>query len=259
MTADCNPAGGAGCSLRADYHRLPQTRLRFQIYYCKQTLENMEVEIHIESEFPVPYKTTDLKINLENLESIGDMKKKLQTLLSVAACDMSVYHKTQVLSRKLENREKISNLYVREGDTFIVKFISVCNLHFFSKFLDDMRAFVKDVCETFSEGDKIKECIDWNDDTASAIDNCYRTVLHSLQECAHHQFVPWNCRSTIANRHYFAQEGGLELLARIYNFASKKRYPLGVRYVAGCLQECTPPPPPLPHCNLAQQHFPFKY
>ena len=218
----------------------------------------MEVEIHIESEFPVPYKTTDLKINLENLESIGDMKKKLQTLLSVAACDMSVYHKTQVLSRKLENREKISNLYVREGDTFIVKFISVCNLHFFSKFLDDMRAFVKDVCETFSEGDKIKECIDWNDDTASAIDNCYRTVLHSLQECAHHQFVPWNCRSTIANRHYFAQEGGLELLARIYNFASKKRYPLGVRYVAGCLQECTPPPP-LPHCNLAQQHFPFKY
>jgi hypothetical protein len=104
---------------------------------------NMEVKIHIESECPVPYQTSDLKINLNNVECIGDLKKKLQPLLSVAACDMSVYHKLDhKTSQKLENKEKISNLYVREGDTFIVKFISMCNLHFVSEFLDDMRRFV---------------------------------------------------------------------------------------------------------------------
>ena len=191
----------------------------------------MEVKIHIESEFPVPYQTSDLKINLNNVECIGDLKKKLQPLLSVAACDMSVYHKT---SRKLENREKISNLYVREGDTFIVKFISVCNLHLLSKCLDDMRAFVKDVCEAFSDGDRIMENIDWNDDSLLAVnDNCYETVLADLERCTHDMFLPWKSKPTNANRHYFVQEGGLNLLATIYNFASKKRYPLTTWYVRG--------------------------
>ena len=191
----------------------------------------MEVKIHIDSECPVPYQTSDLKTNLNNVECIGDLKKKLQPLLSVAACDMSVYHKTR---RELENREKISNLYVREGDTFIVKFISVCNLHLLSKFLDDMRAFVKDVCEAFSDGDRIMENIDWNADSLSAVDNCYETVLANLDICNQDMFSPWKSKPTKANKHYFVQEGGLDLLATIYNFASKKQYPLAtIWYVRG--------------------------
>ena len=195
----------------------------------------MEVKIHIESECPVPYQTSDLKINLNNVECIGDLKKKLQPLLSVAACDMSVYHKLDhKTSQKLENKEKISNLYVREGDTFIVKFISMCNLHFVSEFLDDMRRFVKDVCEAFSDGDRINmENIDWNDDSLLAVDNCYKAVLEGLQRCAHAMFSPWKSKPTNANKHYFVQEGGLDLLATIYNFASKKRYPLTIWYVRG--------------------------
>jgi hypothetical protein len=187
----------------------------------------MEVKIHIESECPVPNQTSNLKINLNNIECIGDLKKKLQPLLSVAACDMSVYHKTR---RELENREKISNLYVREGDTFIVKFISVCKLHLLSKFLDDMRAFVKDVCEAFSDGDRIMENIDWNADSLSAADNCYTAVLEDLIR-KRKMFSPWRSKPTSANKHYFVQEGGLDLLATIYNFASKKRYPLPIWYV----------------------------
>ena len=191
----------------------------------------MEVKIHIESECPVPYQTSDLKINLNNIECIGDLKKKLQPLLSVAACDMSVYHKT---SRKLENREKISNLYVREGDTFIVKFTSVCKLHLLSKFLDDMRAFVKDVCEAFSDGDRIMENIDWNADSLSALVKiCYAVVLQGLERYSQGMFLPWKSKPTKANKHYFVQEGGLDLLATIYNFASKKRYPLTLWYVRG--------------------------
>jgi hypothetical protein len=188
----------------------------------------MEVKIDIESECPVPYQTSDLKINLNNIECIGDLKKKLQPLLSVAACDMSVYHKT---SRKLENREKISNLYVREGDTFIVKFTSVCKLHLLSKFLDDMRAFVKDVCEAFSDGDRIMENIDWNADSFSAVENCYAVVLQGLERYSQGMFLPWKSKPTNANKHYFVQEGGMDLLATIYNFASKKRYPLTLWYV----------------------------
>ncbi|CAB4020165.1 Hypothetical predicted protein, partial [Paramuricea clavata] len=169
----------------------------------------MEVKILIESEFPVPYQTSDLKINLNNIECIGDLKKKLQPLFSVAACDMSVYHKTR---QELENREKISNLYVREGDTFIVKFISVCNLHFLSKFLDDMRAFVKDVCEAFSDWDRIVENIDWNSDSFAVFDNCYAVVLADLDICNQEMFSPWKSKPTNANKHYFVQEGGLYLL-----------------------------------------------
>ena len=196
----------------------------------------MEVKIRIESECPVPNQTTDLKINLDNVECIGDLKKKLQPLLCVAACDMSVYHETQVsyLSQKLEDTKKLSSLYVQEEDTFIVKFVSVCNVQFFSEFLDHMRTFVGKVCELcepLSEGEEILKDIDWSDEKAEVIDNCYRAVLEGLERCSYGMFIPWNHRPTIANRHYFVQEGGLELLKTIYNFASKKRYPVGDRYV----------------------------
>ncbi len=192
----------------------------------------MEVTIRIESEFPVPNQTTDLKINLENVECIGDLKKKLQPLLRVAACDMSVYHETQVsyfISQKLENTKKLSSLYVQEGDTFIVKFVSVCNVQFFSEFLDYMRTFVAKVCEPFSEGEQIVEedIIGWSDEEAEVIDNCYRAVIEGLERCSYDMFIPWNHRPTIANRHYFVQEGGLQLLKTIYNFCLEKALPSG--------------------------------
>jgi hypothetical protein len=94
-----------------------------------------------------------------------------------------------------------------------------------------MRAFVKDVCEAFSDGDRIMENIDWNDDSLLAVDNCYETVLADLERCTHDMFLPWKSKPTNANRHYFVQEGGMDLLAAIYNFASKKRYPLTIWYV----------------------------
>ena len=185
----------------------------------------MEVKIHVETECPVPNQTTDLKITLENVENIGDLKKKLQPLLGVAACDMSVYYKTKNI--KLENKKKFSNLYVQEGDTFIVYFVSVCNLHFFTELLDNMRAFVENVCEKFEQEGSIK----WKafDNVAAVIDECYNTVIHGLERCSYDTFIPWNYRPTISNRHYFVQEGGMELLARIYNFASRKQYPMGDR------------------------------
>ena len=164
------------------------------------------------------------KMEVKNVENIGDLKKKLQPLLSVAACDMSVYYKTKNI--KLENKKKLSNLYVQEGDTFIVHFVSVCALDFFAELLENMRAFVQNVCEQFEQEGNLK----WKAfDNVAAIDECYNTVIHGLERCSYDIFIPWNYRPTISNRHYFVQEGGIELLARIYNFASRNLYPMGDR------------------------------
>ena len=184
----------------------------------------MEVKIHVETECPVPNQTTNLKITLENIENVGDLKKKLQPSLSVAVCDMSVYHKTKDI--KLENETKLSNLYVREGDTFIVHFVSVCDLHFLTELLDKMRAFVENVCEQFErEGN-----IDWTEsDNVAALDECYNAVIQGLEKSNYDGYLRWNYRPTTSNKHYFVQEGGMELLARIYNFASRKQYPMGDR------------------------------
>ena len=207
----------------------------------------MKVKIEIETENPVPYKTTDLSTTLENVECIGDLKKKLERLLHVAARDMSVYYKNRLYtSQKLENEENMSSLYVREGDTFVVKFLSVCNLPFFSELLEHMRAFVNKVCEAFSAEESIKG-FQLDQDTASVIDYCYKNVMESLEECSNNMFTPWSQHMQVdlkptpafrqahrhhfetsenrrANRHYFVQEGGLRLLRKIYDFASRKEY-----------------------------------
>ena len=184
----------------------------------------MEVKIHIETECPVPNQTKDLKITLENVENIGDLKKKLQPLLSVAVCDMSIYYKTKDI--KLENKKKLSNLYVQEGDTFIVHFVSVCDLDFFNELLNNMRTFVKDVCEQFEREGNIK----WTEsDNVAVIDECYHTLIQGLEKCGYYRYLPWNYRPATSNRHYFVQEDGMELLARIYNFSSRKQYPMGDR------------------------------
>ena len=173
----------------------------------------MEVRIHIDTKCPVP--KTDLKVILENIENVGDLKKKLQPLLSVAACDMSVYFKTRDI--KLEDADKLSSLYVQEGDIFIVHFVSVCNLQCLSKLLDGMRAFAEDFCEK-----SVGKNINCDEDEASAIFYSCETVLDGLEKCSENIFEPWSTGQTNANRHYFVQEGGVELLATIYNFASKK-------------------------------------
>ena len=187
----------------------------------------MEVKIHIETECPVLNQTKDVKITLEDVENIGDLKKKLQPLLCVAACDMSVYFKTKDF--KLENKTKLSNLYVQEGDTFIVHFVSVCKVHFLNELLDNMRAFVVNVCEQFERRD---ENIEWSESdyaVVTVIDGCYRTVIQALERCSYDTFIPWNYRPTISNRHYFVQEGGMDLLAKIYDFASTKLDLIGDR------------------------------
>jgi hypothetical protein len=80
---------------------------------------NMEVKIHIESECPVPYQTSDLKINLNNVECIGDLKKKLQPLLSVAACDMSVPQaRPQDKSEIRKQRENIEFVCARRRHVY---------------------------------------------------------------------------------------------------------------------------------------------
>lgn len=186
----------------------------------------MEVKIHIESECPLPKQITDLKISLENVVCIGDLKRKLKPLLSVAACDMSVFYTRQTSNQGLENTVQISNLYVQEHDTFVVRFESVCNMHFLSQFIHDMKAFVKNVCDVFSQGERIfMENTDWEDDgKMEALDNSYESVIVNLNHCTSCLFVPWTHKPTNANRHYFAEEGGLKLLAKIYKFASRSHY-----------------------------------
>ena len=179
----------------------------------------MEVKIHIETECPVPNQTKDVKITLENVENIGDLKKKLQPLLCVAACDMSVYFKTKDF--KLENKTKLSNLYVQEGDTFIVHFVSVCDVDLLNQLLQKMREFVVNVFEQYERRDENVKLRGYAlTEVATSIYGRYYFVLKDLIRCSKETFVPWNHRPTISNRHYFVQEGGMDLLAKIYDFSS---------------------------------------
>ncbi|XP_028395295.1 uncharacterized protein LOC114519372 [Dendronephthya gigantea] len=192
--------------------------------FLKTFFKNMEVKIHIESECPV--NITDLKISLENVKCIGDLKMKLQPLLSVAACDMSVFYTRQTSNKALENTVEISNLYVQEQDTFVVKFESTCEMHFLSGFINRMKAFVTNICDVFSQGEKISmDNADWeNDEKLREYDEFYLSVILDLQYCSSSTFVPWTHKPTNANRHYFAQEDGLKLLGRIYRFASRSHF-----------------------------------
>ncbi|XP_028395296.1 uncharacterized protein LOC114519373 [Dendronephthya gigantea] len=188
----------------------------------------MEVKIRVESECPLPGDTPTLfEITLENVKCIGELKKKLQPLLSVAICDMSIYLcKTPIYDRKLEDNEQISNLYVQEGDTFIVKFISVCDMQSIGECLNDMKAFIKKVVDEFSKVFLKEEVIDvnWNDDDEfiSVCYHLYETVLTSLEKCMCDIFMTWRSKKTNANKRFFVQEGGLELLAKCYDFSSRK-------------------------------------
>lgn len=186
----------------------------------------MEVNIRVESECPLPKNTPrEFKITLDNVECIVELKRKLNPLLSVAVCDMSIYLcKTQICERKLEDDERISSLYVREGDTFIVKFISVCDMQSITEFLNDMRTFIMRVVDVLSDVFSREEAIDvnWNDNDLSTIAYSYETALGSLDNCLSGILMPWRSKKTNANRRFFVQEGGLELLAKCYDFSSRK-------------------------------------
>ena len=156
----------------------------------------------------------DFNIKLSGVECIWDLKKMLEVKLSVAACDQRIYFK----ERLLEDRKSLSsNLYVKKGDSFNVEFLACCNIENLRSVLRVMKIFFETVCESYSGLETLSAV---TKDRNKFVDYC-QDVYDVLDLSASELFLPWKNPTSVANRHYFTQEGGLDTLSSIYKFAQK--------------------------------------
>ena len=155
----------------------------------------------------------NFNIKLSDVKCIWDLKQILELKLSVAACDQRIYFK----ERLLEDRKSLSSLYVKKGDSFNVEFLACCNIENLRSVLHVMKTFLESVCESYSGLETLStvtedrnKFVDYFDDVDDVLD------LSSYE-----LFLPWKNQTSVANRHYFTQEGGLDILLSIYKFAQK--------------------------------------
>ena len=171
------------------------------------------MEVRISARCISAETTQNFNVKLSNVNCTWDLKKILELKLSVGACDQAIYYK----KRLLEDCQSFSSLYVRKGDSFNVKFLACCNIEKSRLVLRRMETFLETVCKSYSGLETLSSV---TNDREQFNDYC-RDVYDVLEMSSNELFLPWNNETSVANRHYFTQEGGLDILSSIYKFAQK--------------------------------------
>ena len=198
--------------VNSPYSPLPSPRLTPVTSPPLCFLDKIRMEVRICARCISTKMIQNFNIKLSDMKCIWDLKKILELKLPVAACDQRVYYE----KRLLEDRKSLSSLYVKKGDSFNVEFLACCNIEKLRSMLCGMKKFLETVCESYSGLETLSSVIENRDQ----FNNYCRDVVKVLA-LKYELFSPWHNEKSVANRHYFAQEGGLDILSSIYKFAQK--------------------------------------
>ena len=160
-------------------------------------------------------KTGQVKCVLEDFEkkNVRDFKLELQNLLGAPACDQLLSYRGQQLN---VDSLLLKTLYLREGDRLLVEFPAKADIKGMDCLLRGLKEFAEKVKHDSSSILAIS-----GDRSESSLN--YRRVSSSLKNLASKYFFPWKSATSVAQRHYFVQEGGFQAFVEVMKF-SHERY-----------------------------------
>ena len=163
---------------------------------------------------------TKLTVSDFDTTSIRDVKNAIQSRHSSTSL-----WSTTVLSGTTGNRRwhtTLSRLYFREGDCFKVKFIAAVDITRMTELVDALKNFAEEIVEKLN---RQLPAINSKEDPEGQRKLCeFFSAQHQnaslvLVELNNSFFAPWKCLRTVAQRHFFVQEGGFEALLEVFKFS----------------------------------------
>ena len=160
-------------------------------------------------------ETGRVKLTLPDIDttSIGDVKLAIQDVIQAPVCDQRLSYRGQVLT---DDNLPLCRLYFREGDCFELHFLAAADIKGMRKELTALKATAHEIVE------KLERRLPG----LQRIENDYRgiwlffhPVVLAVENITNDFFHPWKCLKSVAQRHFFVQEGGFEPFLEVFKFS----------------------------------------
>ena len=176
---------------------------------CEETKSSKTKQIHFKS-----LPTTPLEI-----------KKKIEEDFSIPSCVQTLHYQSMIL----KDSDQLQHTHFRSGDTFTVDYPTEAECEMTQnvlKWLKELLGLLESIKQSLSEA---------NDQLVSSNVRKIEDVIlegeldGSIEALTRALFAPWNNKQKLMNQLYFQQEGGLDMLMKVYNIlVSKKWGKLGI-------------------------------
>ena len=158
---------------------------------------------------------TKLTVSDFDTTSIRDVKYAFQAVIQAPVCDQQLFYQGQPVK---DDDMTLSRLYFREGDCFEVKFLATVDIARMTELVSVLKNFAKEIVEKFNRQLPVINRRRRRQDFFSVRHKAACLAIKELQDSF---FAPWKCLKTVAQRHFFVQEGGFEAFLEVFKFSSQ--------------------------------------
>ena len=159
---------------------------------------------------------TKLSVPDFDTTTIRDVKYAIQDSIQVPVCDQQLFYQGRALT---EDEMTLGRLYFREGDNLNLRFLAVADIQGMSELLDVLKKSAREIEE------KLQRKLPDIKEDSEGIRRFYDRLVSAVEELASF-FVPWKCLRSVAQRHFFVQEGGFDAFLEVFKF-SRQMYLVG--------------------------------
>lgn len=162
---------------------------------------------------------TKLTVSDFDTTSIRDVKYAIQATIQAPVCDQQLFYQGQPVT---DDDMTLSRLHFREGDCFEVKFLAAAGITRTTELVDVLKDFAQEIVEKLN---RQLPAINTKEDPESPRKlHHFFAVRHPnaslvIRELNNSFFSPWKCLRSVAQRHFFVQEGELEAFLELFKFS----------------------------------------
>ncbi|KAL9957174.1 hypothetical protein ACROYT_G038780 [Oculina patagonica] len=157
---------------------------------------------------------TKLTVSDFDTTSIRNVKYAIQDAIQAPVCDQQLFYQGQPVT---DDDMPLSRLYFREGDCFKLQFLAAADIPGMRELLDVLKNFAQEIVEKLNRQLPVSnhESLLKFHDLPDRLDS----VGYAVQELADDYFHPWKCSRSVAQRHFFVQEGGFDAFLEVFKFS----------------------------------------
>ena len=166
---------------------------------------------------------TKLTVSDFDTTSIRDVKYAIQTAIQAPVCDQQLFYQGQPVT---DDDMTLSRLYFREDDCFKVQFLATADIARMSELVDVLKTSAQEIVENpnrhlqANAPDSLRKFSDFF--------NRLKSAGRAMLELTNTFFSPWKCLRTVAQRHFFVQEGGFDACLEVFKFLRRLHHVLNV-------------------------------
>ena len=179
---------------------------------CELTKSSETKQVHFQS-----LPTTPLEI-----------KKKIEEGFSIPSCVQTLHYQSMIL----KDSDQLQHTHFRSGDTFTVDYPAQAECEVIQnviQWLEELYELLKSIEENVSCADEIESEEEHDQLMSSLVSKSEDVIMEGdnsglIEALSATLFVPWGDKEKLTNCFYFQQEGGVNVLTKIYGILVSKEW-----------------------------------